>query len=381
MENRRIFNFVAGPVLIGLLVAALLILIFPDFLNPQKGQPNQNSPMDLQRSDSSPGWSGPVSYSDAVRRAAPAVVNIYTRKITRPSNHPLLSDPFFRRLFNFQQQRIQSSLGSGVIMDEEGYILTNHHVVSDADEILTLLYDGREVPAIVVGSDPETDLAVLKISTDNLIPISIGESSQARIGDIVLAIGNPFGVGQTVTQGIISATGRNGLGLNTFENFIQTDADINPGNSGGALVDAFGNLLGINTAILNQSGSVGISFAIPSDTAQKVLSDIVTHGFVVRGWLGLDAFPLTPQIAQRLNLSLNQGLLVRSIYNGSPAHVVGIQPGDIVVAINDSPVTDQHTSINQIANVQPGTPIQLKIWRGGDTFIVTAVAGTRPIRE
>lgn len=380
MTTNRTVNFVISyigkPILVGLCVAALLLVIFPDFR--QQHSDTETSSMDLDRRTQGNEWTGPVSYSQAVKRAAPSVVNIYTRKTTKPSNHPLLDDPYFRRLFNNQQQRIQSSLGSGVIMQEDGFMLTNNHVIDGADQILVLLYDGREAPAIVVGKDPETDLAVLKIDAENLQPISVGEPAQAKIGDVVLAIGNPYGVGQTVTQGIVSATGRNGLGLNTFENFIQTDADINPGNSGGALVDSYGNLLGINTAILNQAGSAGIGFAIPADTAEKVLNDIISYGYVVRGWLGMDAFPLTPPIAERLNLPLSHGLLVRAIYNGSPAYLVGIQPSDVVVTINGEAVTDRQTSISQIADVTPGAPIELEIWRQGKTFTVTAVAGIRP---
>jgi len=371
-----IIRFLGKPILVGLCAAALILVVFPEVRQQSNGI--EESSMDLDRRSQGNEWAGPVSYSHAVKRAAPSVVNIYTRTITTSSNHPLLDDPYFRRLFNNQQQRIQSSLGSGVIMQEDGFMLTNNHVIDGADQILVLLYDGREAPAIVVGKDPETDLAVLKIEADNLQPISVGEPAQAQIGDVVLAIGNPYGVGQTVTQGIISATGRNGLGLNTFENFIQTDADINPGNSGGALVDSYGNLLGINTAILNQAGSAGIGFAIPADTAEKVLNDIISYGYVVRGWLGMDAFPLTQPIAKRLNLPIYQGLLVRAIYNGSPAFLVGIQPGDIVIEINGEPVTDRQSSISQIADVAPGAPIELEIWRQGATFAVTAVAGIRP---
>lgn len=380
MNKHRTVNFIAHyigkPVLMGLVVAAALLFVFPEFR--QQPEPANQAEMDLHLSATANQWSGPVSYSHAVKRAAPSVVNIYTRKVTNAAQHPLMNDPYFGRLFDNQQQRIQSSLGSGVIMQENGFILTNNHVIDGADQILVLLYDGREAGAIIVGKDPETDLAVLKIDSDHLQAISIGESSQAKIGDVVLAIGNPYGVGQTVTQGIVSATGRNGLGLNTFENFIQTDADINPGNSGGALVDSYGNLLGINTAILSQSGAVGIGFAIPADTATKVLNDIINYGYVVRGWLGMDAFPLTAQIAQRLNLPITHGLLVRAIYNGSPAYNAGVEPGDIVITINDSPVTDRQKSISQIANVAPGAPIQLEIWRQGKTFSVTAVAGVRP---
>lgn len=371
-----IIRYLGKPILVGLCAAALILLVFPEIRQQNNGV--EQSPMDLDRRSQDNEWTGPVSYSHAVKRAAPSVVNIYTRTITTPSNHPLLDDPYFRRLFNNQQQRIQSSLGSGVIMQEDGFMLTNNHVIDGADQILVLLYDGREEPAVVVGKDPETDLAVLKIQAQNLQPISVGEPAQAQIGDVVLAIGNPYGVGQTVTQGIVSATGRNGLGLNTFENFIQTDADINPGNSGGALVDSYGNLLGINTAILNQAGSAGIGFAIPADTAEKVLNDIISYGYVVRGWLGMDAFPLTQPIVKRLNLPIYQGLLVRAVYNGSPAFLVGIQPGDIVIKINGEPVTDRQTSISQIADVAPGAPIELEIWRQGATSAVTAVAGIRP---
>ena len=373
---RFLTGYIGKPVALGLFVAAFLLLVFPEYrYQPDSAKQNM---MDLQQNGASSQWSGPTSYSYAVNRAAPSVVNIYTRKVTKSTNHPLLDDPYFRRLFDKPKQRIQSSLGSGVIMQRDGFILTNNHVIDGADQILVLLYDGTEAAATVVGKDPETDLAVLKIAADNLQPISIGQPTQAKIGDVVLAIGNPYGVGQTVTQGIISAKGRNGLGLNTFENFIQTDADINPGNSGGALVDSYGNLLGINTAILNQSGSAGISFAIPANTAAKVLQDIISYGYVVRGWVGMEAFPLSPQIAKRLNLSITNGLLVRAIYNSSPAHLAGIQPGDIVIAINGEPVTDRQSSVNQIADVAPGTPIDLEIWRQGEKFNVTAVAGIRP---
>ena len=380
MTKNRTVNFIiryiGKPILVGLCAAALILLVFPEFR--QQNSDTETSSMDLDRRTQGNEWTGPVSYSNAVRRAAPSVVNIYTRTITSSSNHPLLDDPYLRRLFNNQQQRIQSSLGSGVIMQEDGFMLTNNHVIDGADQILVLLYDGREAPAIVVGKDPETDLAVLKIEADNLQAISVGEPAQAKIGDVVLAIGNPYGVGQTVTQGIVSATGRNGLGLNTFENFIQTDADINPGNSGGALIDAYGNLLGINTATLTRSGSAGIGFAIPADAVEKVLNDIIQYGRVIRGWLGMDAFPLTPQIANQLKLGVSQGLWVQSVVNGGPAFRANIRPRDIVISINGMPVTDRHSSVSQIAEVMPGRLIELEILRETETFTVTAVAGSRP---
>jgi len=378
-QIRSIISFMGKPILIGLFVAVVLMLIFPEFRN-QPNSLSKSETLDLRDSNVAPGWAGPVSYSAAVSRAAPSVVNIYTRTVTKTTKRPLLNDPFVGRLYNRQQQRIEPSLGSGVIMQADGFIMTNHHVVDGADQILVLLYDGRTAEAAVVGTDPETDLAVLKINASDLQPISIGEPAQARIGDVVLAIGNPFGVGQTVTQGIVSATQRNGIGLNTFENFIQTDADINPGNSGGALVDAYGNLLAINTASLNQSGSAGIGFAIPADSAEKVLKDIIQYGRVIRGWLGMEAFPLTPRLSEQLNIAVNNGLLVSAVAKGGPSHKVGIQARDIVIRINDSPVTDRQTSVSQIADVMPGKTINLKILRQGKTFDVTAVAGIRPPR-
>ena len=323
-----------------------------------------------------------LSFAPLVRQAAPAVVNIYARRVVAQRQNPFGADPFFRDFFSDFGQlkpRVQNSLGSGVILSADGIVVSNYHVVGQATDIRVVLQDRREFAAQVLLADEESDLAILQLQGAGDMPfLPLRSSDTVEVGELVLAIGNPYGVGQTVTQGIVSATGRNGLGLNTFENFIQTDADINPGNSGGALVDSYGNLLGINTAILNQAGSAGIGFAIPADTAEKVLNDIISYGYVVRGWLGMDAFPLTQPIAKRLNLPIYQGLLVRAIYNGSPAFLVGIQPGDIVIKINGEPVTDRQTSISQIADVAPGAPIELEIWRQGATFAVTAVAGIRP---
>lgn len=370
-----IFNYIGKPVLTGLFLAALLMLMFPQFRGDSTDFNNLAQKDDTASSD----WLGPVSYAAAVRRAAPSVVNIYTRKLRREKTHPLLNDPFIRRFFNYQQQRLQSSLGSGIIVRDDGFIMTNNHVVANVDEIVVLLYDGRDVPAKIVGTDPDTDLAILKIDVDQLQPISIGDAMDAKIGDVVLAIGNPYGLGQAVTQGIISATGRNGLGLNTFENFIQTDADINPGNSGGALVDVYGNLLGINTAKLDRSGAAGMSFAIPVNEAQKVLNDIIQYGRVIRGWLGMDATPLNQDLARHFNTSTTRGLLVNGVFNTGPAQKAGIRPGDIVIGINGTAVTDRHSSASQIADVMPGQPIKLEILRGIETFTLTAIAGTRPV--
>ncbi len=359
--------------LIGLGVAALLLTVFPEL----RGASQQKNAENWPSGDIADVLTGsPVSYSHAVSRAAPSVVNIYTRKITRnPADHPLAQHPLFGRLVR-QVQIPQTSLGSGVIVRTDGTILTNHHVIAGAEKILVMLYDGRTAPVTLIGSDPDTDLAVLKINIDNLQPISMGDSNGAKIGDIVLAIGNPHGIGQTVTQGIISATGRAGLGLNTFENFLQTDAGITAGNSGGALVDVRGNLLGINTASLGNTGS--ISFAIPSATAQQVLQEVLEYGFVIRGWLGLDAIPVTPRLARQLNLPLRNGLVIRAIARGGPTDNLNLYAGDIVIAIDQNAVIDPQSSMTQIAEVKPGTPIVLDIWRRGETLSITAIAGTRP---
>jgi len=374
----RFLRYIGWPTISGLLAAGVILLLFPEILNRDTDQVVTD-----ELAPDSNNWSGPASYASAVKRASPSVVNIYTQKELLRARHPLLDDPFFRRFFNSsnqpQQKRMQSSLGSGVILSDEGYVLTNNHVVSGADQIIALLHDGREAKVQVVGNDPETDLAVIKIDAENLSPISIGDPSQAKVGDVVLAIGNPFGFGQSVSQGIISATGRNGLGLNTFENFLQTDAAINPGNSGGALVDAYGNLLGINSAILGQTGySIGIGFAIPADTAIKILEDIVQFGRVIRGWLGVEARPLSQQMATRIGLDPPQGLLITNIQENSPAHLAGIQPGDIITRINNRWAGDNNRSMSMIAQLSPGDPVQLDVWRDGEETKVMAVAGTRP---
>jgi serine protease DegS len=373
--SRKLVDFIVLPVLTGLVVAAALLSLFPELRNMSDRLENLG---DIAANPLSTGYSDPVSYAQAVKRAAPSVVNIYTRTIRRQNNHPLLNNPLFRRLYEQQQQRGQDSLGSGVIMDQQGFIVTSYHIVGNVDEILVLLYDGRVVPATIVGTDPETDLAVLKISSDKLQGITLGNPNQIQIGDVVLAIGNPFGMGQTVTQGIVSATRRNGLNLNTFENYIQTDADINPGNSGGALIDAYGNLLGINSAKINRNDSEGIGFAVPVDEVQKVLRDIIQHGRVVRGWLGFDASELTPTISRNLNINTPNGLLITGIAKGGPAHSAGMLPGDIVISINGTPVTNAHKSINQIASIVPGQPIELELKRSKKTIKVTATAGSRP---
>jgi serine protease DegS len=367
----KMIDFVWLPVVTGLAVAALLLLFLPELRN-------FGGPTSQMGNFSTAEWLGPVSYSNAVKKAAPSVVNIYTKTTIKRSNHLPLKHPFFKRLKKQQSDRVQGSLGSGVIMDSAGFIVTSLHVVDSVDEILILLYDGRELPATMVGTDPETDLAVLKIDAESLQNISVGNPDQIEIGDVVLAIGNPFGMGQTVTQGIISATQRNGLNLTILENYIQTDADINPGNSGGALIDARGNLLGINTAVLNNENSEGIGFAIPANEVQKVLTHIIDHGRVIRGWLGVEAIDITPAVATQLSLNFTTGLLVTAVVKEGPTHVAGILPGDIVTSIDGISVTDRHRSINQITEIFPGQPIALVIKRGTEFLEITATAGERP---
>lgn len=375
----KFFNDFGWPILAGLLAATVAVLLFPQLTGQHFVTGGATESLSARDGSAL----APVSsYAPAVRRAAPSVVNIYTRKKVPESKHPLLNDPFFRRFFNNnnvpQQQRMESSLGSGVIVSSDGFILTNHHVISGAEEILTLLHDGREANARVIGTDPETDLAVLKIDLDGLQPSIIGDLQHTEVGDIVLAIGNPFGVGQSVSQGIISAKGRKDLGLNTFENFIQTDAAINPGNSGGALVDLHGNLLGINSAILNENSSVGIGFAIPSDTAIKVLDDIIKNGRVIRGWLGVEAQRLAPQIAQRLGIEPPAALLITDVHVAGPAFQSGLKPGDVITHINGQRVGDGASGMNLIAQLSPGDPISLKVIRRDQHLTIAAIAGTRP---
>lgn len=377
----RVVRFLAWPVLAGLAVAALVLwrefrVVDP---SPQTAPP---VPEVLHSSDvAQPLAEERVSYAAAVQRAAPSVVNIYTRKLAPQQRAPLRNDPVFRRYFDQsarpQQQRMESSLGSGVIVSGEGYILTNHHVVANADEIIVLLADGREAEAQVVGTDPETDLAVLRIALKDLAPIPIGSSTQARVGDVVLAIGNPFGLGQSVSQGIVSATGR-GLGLNPFENFLQTDAAINRGNSGGALVDAHGNLIGINTAILDETSSQGISFAIPVKTATKVLEDIVREGHVVRGWLGVQVQQVVATTPPDSGAAPPAALIVVEVQPGSPAAASGLRAGDIVTHINGEPVLDGAHSTNLIADLKPGDAVRLSVLRDHRTLSLSATVGIRP---
>jgi len=321
------------------------------------------------------------SFHDAVGRATPSVVNIFTTKQVRARRNPLLNDPLFRRFFGELGDDVQraESLGSGVIVSPAGYVLTNNHVVEAADEIEVALNDGRKLLAKVVGNDPETDLAVLRVDGERLPAISFGQSEKLRVGDVVLAIGNPFGVGQTVTSGIVSALGRSGLQINTFENFIQTDAAINPGNSGGALIDARGNLVGINTAIYSRSGgSLGIGFAIPVSTAKVVLDQIVKSGAVTRGWIGVEVQEITPAVAESFRLGDTRGTIIAGVLRGGPADRAGVKPGDLLTAINDLPVSDPQAMLNLVAALAPGSSAKMQVQRQSQTLELTVSVGRRP---
>jgi serine protease DegS len=319
------------------------------------------------------------SFAQAVERAAPAVVNIHTDR--RVARGPMLEDPLLDRYFGDQappSERIESSLGSGVLISDQGYVLTNNHVIAGADAIHVALLDGRVAPARVVGSDPETDLALLHIELRPLPSVPLGRTDALRVGDVVLAIGNPFGFGQTVTQGIVSATGRNYLGLATFENFIQTDAAINPGNSGGALINADGELVGINTAYYAQTGgSQGIGFAIPTDLARGVMDHLILHGRVIRGWLGVTPQDLTPELVDALQLPAGHGVLVSAVQQGGPAGIAGLRPWDIIVEIDGQPVINSRHALNRIASMTPGSVADLSVWRDGTMIERQVTIGER----
>ncbi len=318
--------------------------------------------------------SAPGSYSVAAVKAMPAVVSITTSKV--PRRVPGL-DPWRRQFQGNRQPTV--GLGSGVIVSPDGYILTNNHVIEGADQIEVTLADGREAKATLVGRDPDTDLAVLRIQLNNLPVITFGNDAGARVGDVVLAIGYPFGVGQTVTQGIISALGRTQLGINTFENFIQTDAAINPGNSGGALVDANGNLIGINTAIFSRSGgSLGIGFAVPVSTARNVMQQLITTGKVVRGWIGVEPQDVTDQLARSLKLPHPEGVIIIGVLRQGPADQAGVKPGDVVLDVAGKPVVNTGQLLNAVAALKPGSETAIQVLRDGKPQTLQVRIGTRP---
>nr|WP_315480789.1 trypsin-like peptidase domain-containing protein [uncultured Rhodoferax sp.] len=331
----------------------------------------------LQAPPSQPGEIPPGSYRLAAQKASAAVVSINTSKAA--AKNPNANDPWFKFFYGDQGNEPQGGLGSGVIVSPSGYILTNNHVIEEADEIEVILNDSRRVAAKVIGTDPDSDLAVLKIELDKLPTIVLGNSDNLQVGDQVLAIGNPFGVGQTVTSGIVSALGRNQLGINTFENFIQTDAAINPGNSGGALVDTNGNLLGINTAIYSRSGgSMGIGFAIPVATAKMVLDGIVKDGQVTRGWIGVEPNDLSPELAETFDVKAKEGVIITGVLQNGPAAQAGVRPGDVIVSIADKPIGDVTQLLSIVASLKPGTVAPFTIERKNQKLELNVTPGVRP---
>ncbi len=377
---RRLWLLFAQTVTVGLALWFIVASLKPEWIHNSRSASNSINiaTVPLEEAPSSTAASQ-ASYRKASQRAMPTVVNIYTTKEARqPPQHPFMDDPFFRRFFGDQEDR-QFSLGSGVIVSAEGYILTNSHVVEAANEIEVALADGRKAVAKLVGADPETDLAVIKIDLPDLPSITLGRIDNARVGDVVLAIGNPFGVGQTVTMGIVSALGRNHLGINTFENFIQTDAAINPGNSGGALVDIEGNLLGINTAIYSRSGgSLGIGFAIPVTTVKTVMEAIIKNGHVVRGWIGVEPQDITPELAENFGLKQRSGTIIAGVLKGGPADKAGIKPGDILLVVDGQQVTDITAMLDLIAQLPPGKTVSMTILRQKKESTVELAVGKRP---
>ncbi|MCP1726086.1 serine protease DegS [Natronospira proteinivora] len=357
-------DFLAKSVILGLAAAFVVVYFRPELLSERDSI---------------------ESFAPAVERSAPSVVNVHTARRVPGETHPgMMSEPFWRRFFDDSpgghRDRIESSLGSGVIVSESGHILTSNHVIEGAEEIRVALHDGSIEAAEIVGTDPETDLALLQIPAQNLPVIQFGRSDRLQVGDVALAIGNPVGLGQAVSQGIVSATGRSQLGITTFENFIQTDAAINVGNSGGALVDTRGRLIGINTAMLSgeNGGGSGIGFAVPVNLARGVMNQLIEHGRVIRGYLGVELQPLTPELAESFGLPPDeQGVVITNVQRGGPAARAGIGPGDVITRINGEPVSDYYDTLNKVAGLQPGEVATIRLIRDGEIMQVDAVIADR----
>ena len=374
---KRFWLLFAQAVTVLLAAYFVVLTLQPQWLGRAGASAGSTGSISILQAPPTPvGTLAPGSFNAAVRKAAPAVVSIITS-----ARHPQSDDPWFRFFFGErgEQQQQQTGLGSGVIMSPEGYMLTNNHVVAGADAIEVVLPDARRVAAKVIGTDPESDLAVLKIALDKLPVITLGNSDALQVGDQVLAIGNPFGVGQTVTSGIVSALGRNQLGLNTFENFIQTDAAINPGNSGGALTDVHGNLMGINTAIYSRSGgNLGIGFAIPVSTAKQVMESIVKNGQVVRGWIGVEPAELTPELAQTFGIRTDQGVIITGVLTNGPAAQAGIRPGDVITEVGGQPVRSVSELLTRITALTPGQTTPFVVQRRGESVQASVTPVQRP---
>ena len=373
---KRLWLVFAQAVTVLLAAWFVVATLKPQWLGNPRAVPGSTGTISILEAPAAPTGASPTpgSFSAAVRQAAPAVVSINTS-----ARHPAANDPWFRFFFGDRGEQQQTGLGSGVIMSPEGYVLTNNHVVEGADAIEVVLPDARRTSAKVIGTDPESDLAVLKISLDKLPVMTLGNSDQLQVGDQVLAIGNPFGVGQTVTSGIVSALGRNQLGINTFENFIQTDAAINPGNSGGALTDIGGHLMGINTAIYSRSGgSMGIGFAIPVSTARQVMESIVRNGQVVRGWIGVEPGELTPELAQTFGVKAEQGVIITGVLGNGPAAQAGIRPGDVITQVGDQPTRTVSELLSRIAALAPGQAVPFTLERRGEPVQASVTPAQRP---
>jgi Do/DeqQ family serine protease len=382
MKLIKVAGFLFQFGLIGLALAVIYLVTVSDRSKDEILSFLTSSPVPGQAVSN--GGSVVFSYADAVASSAPSVVTIYTSKTVTEKPHPLLDDPVFSQFFGDQLKRRQRShnetnLGSGVIIGADGYILTNQHVIDGADEILISLTDGRGSQAVLIGEDKDTDIAILQIPITGLVGIKIADTQAIRVGDVVLAIGNPLNVGQTVTMGIVSATGRNRIGLNTFENFIQTDAAINPGNSGGALINARGELIGINTAIFSQTvGAQGIGFAIPISLALDIMQQIIDFGKVTRGWLGVEGTEITARAAMATGDPRIKGALIVGVFINSPADMAGIRAGDIVVAVNDNPVLGIRDLLDQITLYRPDEQIRVTIYRGPEKMTLDMKVTQRP---
>ncbi len=382
---RRLWLLFAQTATVGMAVLFVLLTLKPDWFRRESTTPSPTGDAaqpSAQLASDLDARAPLASFAPAVRRALPAVVSIYTTKeVRRPRTEDPFMERFFGERFRMRPER-QLGLGSGVIANAQGYVLTNYHVVQAADEILVALADGRRVQAKVVGADPETDLAVLRIDAPNLPAIEFGRSENLAIGDVVLAIGNPFDVGQTVTMGIVSALGRKGLDLNLYESFIQTDAAINQGNSGGALVDARGNLVGINAAIYSGTGmSIGIGFAIPTTIITQVMDQLIKTGKVVRGYFGIEAVEITPEIVDTFRLPRDTGVFIKGVSRSEPAGRAGMQAGDVMLSINDQPVRDRSSMLTQIAALTPGSTAHVKVLREGQDVELAVLVGERPTAQ
>src|SRR3569833_2904375 len=362
MAIRKVLTFIYAATVAGLATSFVLLLLFrPEIFERHSTSKILEAPPSATQAS---GSGGPASYASAVRAAAPAVVNVYSTKMVTQRPHPLMNDPLFRRFFGedsgVPRQRLESSLGSGVIVSTQVFVLSNNHVSDGADEIQVGLADGRSAIAHLVGKDPDSDLALLKVELEKLPVIVFGQSDIVQVGDVVLAIGNPLGIG-------------------TFENFIQTDAAINPGNSGGALINSAGQLVGINTAIFSRTGgSQGIGFAIPAHLAKTVMEQLLTQGRVIRGWLGIEAQDITPELAESFGLTDTRGALVAGVYPGSSADQAGLRPGDVIVNINQQPIRDAKAAMDTTAAFAPGDRVEVQVKRSGKSLKLTAAIGERP---